>query len=64
MGIENNNAGWSVLLKFKIGLKLRCCAKLSVLYEESNGDGEDARRPLNNIQKPSTTLRNLQSHIH
>eukprot|EP00972_Heterocapsa_arctica_P023669 3487463-Heterocapsa_arctica.AAC.1 len=47
---------WSLLLKLKIGLKLRCCAKVSAFCEESNGDSEDARRPFKQTQKPSKTV--------
>eukprot|EP00972_Heterocapsa_arctica_P054580 8039873-Heterocapsa_arctica.AAC.1 len=46
-----------MLLKLKIGLKLRCCAKLSASCEETNGDSEDARRPCKNLRKPSNTFK-------
>eukprot|EP00972_Heterocapsa_arctica_P006131 903023-Heterocapsa_arctica.AAC.1 len=42
-------------------LKLRCCAKRSAFCEEYNGDSEDARRPVKNLQKPSN---NFQTHVH
>eukprot|EP00972_Heterocapsa_arctica_P078143 11524447-Heterocapsa_arctica.AAC.1 len=54
-------------LKIDIGLNLICCVTLSAFCEEPNGDSEDARTQLKtfeNLQRPSTTFNNLQSHIH
>eukprot|EP00972_Heterocapsa_arctica_P016839 2486031-Heterocapsa_arctica.AAC.1 len=41
---------WSMCLKLKIGLKLRLNANLSAFCKESDGDSEDAGRPLENLQ--------------
>eukprot|EP00972_Heterocapsa_arctica_P092475 13640095-Heterocapsa_arctica.AAC.1 len=48
---------WSVFLKLKIALKLRCFAKLSALRKESDGESEDARRPLENLPTTSKTFK-------
>eukprot|EP00972_Heterocapsa_arctica_P082349 12134563-Heterocapsa_arctica.AAC.1 len=55
MGIEKR-----VFEALKWPLKLIFCAKLSAFCKESNGDSEDARRPLKHLQ---TTVKNLQSHL-
>eukprot|EP00972_Heterocapsa_arctica_P100201 14774733-Heterocapsa_arctica.AAC.1 len=54
-GVLHDNYGhrqkrcWSMLLKLRIGLKLRFSAKVSAFCEEYNGDSEDARRPFKNL---------------
>eukprot|EP00972_Heterocapsa_arctica_P059649 8796547-Heterocapsa_arctica.AAC.1 len=42
-------------------LKRRCCAKLWVFCEESNGGGEDARRPFKNRWKHLKPLNPLRT---
>eukprot|EP00972_Heterocapsa_arctica_P023739 3498264-Heterocapsa_arctica.AAC.1 len=46
-----------MLSRLNICLKLRFCAKSYAFCEESSGDSEDARRP---IDKTSKTFRYLQ----
>eukprot|EP00972_Heterocapsa_arctica_P102390 15086385-Heterocapsa_arctica.AAC.1 len=58
---HRNQQVWSMPLKFNIDIKLRCCATRSTFCEECNGDSEDARRPFQNLQKPSNTFNNLQT---
>eukprot|EP00972_Heterocapsa_arctica_P013743 2027047-Heterocapsa_arctica.AAC.1 len=51
----------NVSLKRKLGLQLRCCARLPAFCEASDGDSEDARRPSQNLKqhfrKPSKTFK-------
>eukprot|EP00972_Heterocapsa_arctica_P011510 1686792-Heterocapsa_arctica.AAC.1 len=37
---------------------------MKAFCEEYNGASEDARRPFENLRKPSETLKNIESHIH
>eukprot|EP00972_Heterocapsa_arctica_P072822 10752426-Heterocapsa_arctica.AAC.1 len=40
-------------------LKLRCRASVLAFCEDYNGDSEDARRPLKNLQTPVKTFKPL-----